>query len=222
MEKIIEHTCPNCKHKQRINIYPIINLQTDKDLYEDLFNLNLFKITCNKCKKTTIIQYDCIVVDMFKKYIIYLFTSDNLQKFNANIDQYISNIKSNPQYNDIFNNLSKTRVVTSLNQLLEKMLIFDYDLNDKIIEIMKLGLYNKDRLNKDIYSTICFNKIENDKLIFTCFNMLDTKVQPIDISVDIKYYNIVIDSIGGKTPEETKQFDYINGSWAKQVIKQEQ
>lgn len=219
MKNVIKHTCPNCKYEQNVSVYPVINLQTDKDIYEDLFSLDLFKITCPNCKKTTIIQYDCLVIDMFKKYIIYLYTSNDLQFFNNSIDQFIYSIKDNQQYNNIFNDLKHTRVVTSLNQLLEKLLIFDYDLNDKIIEIMKLGLYDKERLDKDIYKNVCFNKIEQDKLIFTCFNIHDTKVQPIDISVDVKYYNMVIDSVGGNTPPETKQFDYIDYNWANNVIK---
>jgi len=207
--------CPHCKQELQINTYPVINLQTDKELYNDLFSLNLFKINCPNCKKTTVIQYDCLVVDMFKKYIVYLYISNNLDEFNKNIDKLVESHKN------IISELKHTRVVTSLNQLLEKMLIFDYDLNDKIIEIMKLGMYNKERLDSEIYKNICFNKIEKDKLIFTCFNINDNKVQPIDISVDIKYYNIIIDSIGGSAPDETSNFEYIDANWAKNNIKNE-
>ena len=204
-----KYICPNCKHEQQINTYPIINLQSDKELYEDLFSLNLFRIECPKCKKTSVIQYDCLVVDMYKKYIVYLYTSNNLDEFNKNIDKLVDN------YKDVLTELKHTRVVTSLNQLLEKLLIFDYDLNDKIIELMKLGLYDKERLDKEIYKNVCFNKIDKDKLIFTCFNIFDNKVQPIDISVDIKYYNVIIDAIGGTVPSETSNFEYIDENWAK-------
>lgn len=218
MKTTIKHICPNCKHEQEINVYPIINLQSDKDIYDDLFSLNLFKIECPKCKKTSIIQYDCLVVDMYKKYIIYLYTSNNVETFNQNIDQFINDLKNNPQFEEIFKELKHTRLVTSLNQLLEKLLIFDYDLNDKVLEILKLGLYDKERLDRELYRNVCFNKIDRDKLIFTCFNINDNSVQPIDISVDIKYYNIIIDSIGGSIPEDDKLFDYIDYNWAKQKI----
>ena len=57
--------------------------------------------------------------------------------------------------------------------------------------------------------------IFKDKLIFTCFNIFDNKVQPIDISVDIKYYNVIIDAIGGTAPSETSNFEYIDENWAK-------
>lgn len=210
-----KYICPNCRHEQQVNTYPIINLQSDKELYEDLFSLNLFRIECPKCKKTSVIQYDCLVVDMYKKYIVYLYTSNNLDEFNKNIDKLVDN------YKDILTELKYTRVVTSLNQLLEKLLIFDYDLNDKIIELMKLGLYDKERLDKEIYKNVCFNKIDRDKLIFTCFNIFDNKVQPIDISVDIKYYNIIIDAIGSTVPPETSNFEYIDETWAKLNTKSE-
>lgn len=77
MKKEIEYTCPHCKHKEIINTYPVINLQEDKELYEDLFSLNLFKVECPECHKTSVLQYDLIVVDMYKKYIIYLTLEEN-------------------------------------------------------------------------------------------------------------------------------------------------
>lgn len=219
MKTQIKITCPHCKTEQTIDTYPIINLQNDTDIYEDLFTLNLFKHECKKCKKNIIVQYDCLVIDMYKKYIIYLYTTDSLTNFNKNIDQLIEKLQADTQYKEVFNNLKYTRVVTTLNELLEKLLIFDYDLNDKVIEILKLGLYDKERLDKDIYKSICFNKIENDKLIFSCFNIYDNTVQPINISVDIKYYNIVIDSIGGTVPTDDKYFEYVNDIWSTLKVK---
>ena len=61
MKTQIEFICPHCKNKFEINIYPVINLQSDTDLYEDLFSLELFKIECNQCKKVTMVEYDVLV-----------------------------------------------------------------------------------------------------------------------------------------------------------------
>lgn len=71
MKETVKHICPHCKTEFEIDIYPIINLQTDTELYEDLFSLNLFRIPCKSCKKITLITYDILVVDMYKN-ILYI------------------------------------------------------------------------------------------------------------------------------------------------------
>lgn len=216
-----DYNCPNCGKKIKINAYPLINLQSDKNLYKDLFSLDLFRIECDYCKHIFMIQYDTIIVDMYKKYIVYLFLSDTKENFYKNINDVIENkFKLNMRQNEIWNELKHTRLVTSLNELLEKLLIFDYDLDDRIIELIKRGLYQKNRLDEEIYESIRFNKLEKDSLLFTCFNTKDIKIQPIDIAVDIKYYNIMIDSLGGLTNIKSENFALIDKEWAKtQILK---
>jgi hypothetical protein len=184
MKETIKHTCPHCKHEFNIDIYPVINLQSDTEIYNDLFSLDLFRIECEQCKKITLITYNTLVVDMYKKYIIYL-TSDTSKEIEK------LNVMNN--YKDIISDLKYTRSVNSLNELAEKLYIFDYDLNDKIIEYLKYGLKNNSTLEADKYTDIRFNKLEKEELIFTCFNMEDSTVNPKDIAVNIKYYNEAID-----------------------------
>ena len=213
MEKRVEHTCPHCGNKFEITIYPVINLQSDEHLYKDLFSLDLFKIKCSKCKKVTLIQYDMFVIDMFKKYIINLYVTKDVSKFIYNKSSLIESLTSNPAYKDVLSKIKYTRIVTSLNELLEKLLIFDYDLNDKLIEIMKLSISDKDRIDKLLYTNICFDKLERDELLFTCFNINDKKVSPVQMGINVKYYNTVIDMVDG-IPEEKEMFMLVNKDWA--------
>jgi hypothetical protein len=212
MKNFVDYTCPHCENKFKIAVYPMINLQSESHLYEDLFSLDLFRVECSKCKKTSLVQYNTLIVDMYKKYIIYL-----LVDAGVNLDKLVENLRNNPEYAKVFDGLKYTRVVGSLNELLEKLLIFDYDLNDKVIEVLKLGLYSKDRLDKETYPNVCFNKIDRENLIFTCFNMADNKTQPIDISVNIKFYNLMIDKLGS-LPPETTDFEFIDSVWAKMQV----
>ena len=221
MQKLkYEYTCSNCGEKKIIDIYPVINLQSDKELYNDLFSLDLFRINCENCNTVSMIQYDTLIVDMYKKYMVYLFLSDSIDKFNIYIKEFINNFKSNSEQLNIWNSLKNTRVTTSLNEMLEKLLIFDYDLDDRIIELLKRGLYEKNRLDEDLYESIRFNKIEKEQLSFTCFNSKDDSIQPIEIAVDIKYYNILVDYAGGLTKIKCDDFALINKMWAKKQIEE--
>jgi len=212
MKTFIDYECPNCKNKFKIAVYPMINLQSENYLYEDLFSLDLFNVKCSACKKTTLIQYNTLIVDMYKKYIVYLLIDKSV-----NLETLVTGLKQNPEYSKVFEDLKYTRLVGSLNEMLEKLLIFDYDLNDKVIEVLKLGLYSNNRLDKEKYPNICFNKLEKENLIFTCFCAGNNKVQPIDITVNIKFYNLMIDKLNG-LPKENLDFEYIDSMWAKMQV----
>lgn len=199
MKEIIKHTCPHCNHEFDIDIYPVINLQSDTEIYNDLFSLDLFRIECEKCKKITLITYNTLVIDMYKKYIIYL-TADKSKD--------IENLNIMNNYKDIISELKHTRSVNSLNELVEKLYIFDYDLNDKIIEYLKYGLKNNSKLQEGNYTDICFNKLDKEELIFTCFNLDNSTVIPKDIAVNINYYNDAVDTF--KYNNENIFFEQVN------------
>lgn len=209
MKTQIEFICPNCKNKFEINIYPVINLQSDTDLYEDLFSLELFKIECKHCKKVTMVEYDVLVVDMYKKYIIYLYKSGTLEEFNDKKSSFIDSLKTNEKFVEIFKELKYTRVVKSLSELLEKLLIFDYDLNDRIIAKVKQLLFEEEHIDKTKYTNLNFEKLDKQDLIFTCYNLDDTTINPAELKLNFNYYNQIIDSFNG-IPQETENFEYIN------------
>lgn len=206
MRESIEFTCPHCKNKFEVTVYPVINLQEDAELYEDLFSLELFKIECEHCKKVTMIEYNLLVVDMYKKYIIYLY-KDNLDEFNTTKENFFISLQSNEKFKSVLDELKYTRVVTSLSELLEKLLIFDYDLNDKVINKLKDELFLQKAIDNEKYTNLNFEKIEKDKLVFTCYNINTVEIPLAQLSVNFNYYNQIIDSLNGLPKEE--KFEYI-------------
>lgn len=116
--------------------------------------------------------------------------------------------KIKDKYSSIISELKYTRIVNSLNELAEKLYIFDYDLNDIIIEYLKYGLKNNSTLDTNMYTDICFNKIERDELLFTCFNIENNNINPKDIAVNISYYNQAIDAFNYKNTNNI--FEIVN------------
>ena len=127
--------CSHCGKDLHFKLYPIFNLQDlTEEEFTNLFELKTFKIECEQCKKTTIVQYDTIVVDMYKKYIIYVYTSGSINSFKASTADVISKMfKLDEKMTESFKTIKNFRIVTNLNDMLEKMLIFDYDLDDRVI-----------------------------------------------------------------------------------------
>jgi hypothetical protein len=207
--------CQHCKDESEIDIYPVINLQSDTNIVNDLFSLDLFRVECPKCKKITLVQYDTIVVDMYKKYIVYLY--NDTANGDLNKDSVVNSLRQLPEFKSIFDDVKYTRIVSSANELLEKLLIYDYDLNDKIVELLKLSIKNSKAEEFEKYPNICFDKLDRTSLVFTCFNLINKDVTPVGIGIEIQYYNDIIDTLG-KLPEETELFSKIDEDWAKNIL----
>ena len=193
-------TCKKCGKLHTIECYPIINFQSvNKEFIDKVFSLELFKVKCD-CGAETIVQYDTVIIDMYKKYIIYLFMNGKDEDFYKNIQPALDQMfTKNEEYKKAYESLKHTRLVNSINDMLEKLLIFDYDLDDKVIEIVKFSLFNNEKFKNDNIALLYFDKLDNTNLIFTAISS-DKNVVPKSIGIDIAYYNKILD--------ETKLNDY--------------
>lgn len=220
LKNTIKVKCQQCGDQFEFNTYSLINLQKDQDLYEPLFSLDIFKHKCEKCGHLNIIQYDMMVVDSYKNYMIYLFSPDRMDIFKNNVDEYINKLKdTSPEGWKVFNeSIKHTRVVNSINDLKEKLLIYDYNLNDKIIELVKRGLYENKFLNEQEFPYIMFNAIERDTLAFICIGQGEER-QIKEVGVNIEFYNKLIDELG-EPLKEFKELDFplIDKAWAKNLV----
>lgn len=214
--------CSHCGKDLHFKLYPIFNLQDlTEEEFTNLFELKTFKIECEQCKKTTVVQYDTIVVDMYKKYIIYVYTSGSINSFKTSTADVISKMfKLDEKMTESFKTIKNFRIVTNLNDMLEKMLIFDYDLDDRVIECVKYQAI-KTYLDKNIGTNykLYFNKIDKTDLVFTAIqNDTNNKKTPIILSAPLEYYNFFIDNTNIKKLDNS-EFTLINTEWMLKNIK---
>jgi hypothetical protein len=212
-------TCKNCGKIHTIDCYPIINLQSSTaEFIQQVFNLDLFKVKCD-CGTETIVQYNTVIVDMYKKYIIYMFIAENKDIFYENIKPGLTKLfTENEQYKEVFNSLNNTRLVCSINDLLEKMLIYDYDLDDQIIECIKLSLLEDKRFIDKNISKIYFEKIDKSNLIFSALSS-DENSQPQNVGIDIEYYNITLEKYKKYTNDnKPKEFELVDLNYIISVL----
>lgn len=213
--------CSHCGKDLNFKLYPIFNLQDlTENEFTDLFELKLFKVECEHCKKITVVQYDTIIVDMFKKYMIYVYTSGNAESFKSATSELIDKIfKSTANSEEAFKNIKNFRIVTNLNDMLEKMLIFDYDLDDRVIECVKYQAIKTylDKNSKDISYKLYFNKIDKTDLIFTAIQD-NSNTTPIILSAPLECYNFFIDNTNVKSIDNS-EFTLINTEWMLKNVK---
>lgn len=123
MSKIHKQTiiCPCCKKEYVVDIWDSINAQLNPKMKEKILAGNLYKTICPHCNTEINCIYDFLYHDMDKNYMI-------------SIKQDYSEVQKEYQKLDNY----RFRITEDINELVEKIKIFDTELNDIIIETTKV------------------------------------------------------------------------------------
>ena len=144
-------TCPSCHHEGDFELWDSINTALDPEMKEKVLNQSIFLYTCPSCGETFRLNYPTLYHQMEDLVMIYLVPESEVKKtyemfygenalFDFRIEKYLA------------------RIVTSPNQLVEKIQIFDAGKDDRIIELVKLLATDsilKNDPNKE-FDELCF------------------------------------------------------------------
>ena len=144
-------TCPSCHHEGDFELWDSINTALDPEIKEQVLNQSIFLYTCPSCGETFCLNYSTLYHQMEDLVMIYLVPESEVKKtyemfygenalFDFRIEKYLA------------------RIVTSPNQLVEKIQIFDAGKDDRIIELVKLLATDsilKNDPNKE-FDELCF------------------------------------------------------------------
>ena len=147
--------CPSCSVTNSFERYDRIDVSKTPQFRTSLIDWELFKYTCNHCGHQLIIYYPTLYVDEDKKAIIQYLPS------NCSDLGSVTSIKELAVEFDI--SKYKFRVVTNLEDFVEKVQIFSEGMDDKAIEFMK---YLK-------------SPNEEEDIMFSYDHMVFTKVGPV-------------------------------------------
>jgi len=134
-------TCPSCNHENNIKVKENITNMDIKKIINDKF----FVFTCKKCHRQTRILYPVKVET--DKYLVY---------FTPSSDKKIKNTTK-----------KIGRVCDTYEDFREKIMIFDANLNDVVIEYLKKFILNNIKGEiKDKVEMIRFDSLRDDKIFF--------------------------------------------------------
>lgn len=207
--------CEKCGNKQQANIFPYINFNENPEYYALVKNLDIFKVKCEKCNKVTTVKYDALFLNESKEYFIYLLNDKSLiDKFRHQITYFIETIlNKDEKYN--FEQYT-TRLVFDKNELVEKLLIFELGLNDKVIEFIKYGFYEHGLIDLLKYDSIYFDGLNETKLEFVLFHS-EKDVDIDKIFIDIGFYNKIVEKVQ-KVKDDIFIFPNIDQEWLHSVL----
>jgi hypothetical protein len=128
--KSITVACPACKNKQRFTVWHFINATRNPELKQQLLDRSLVTFECEKCGRTAGIEQELMYHDMDRKLMILRGEDEPEDTLAEAFGPVAATVQAEYTY----------RLVGSVNELIEKILIWDAGFDDRVMEIVKLLL----------------------------------------------------------------------------------
>jgi tetratricopeptide (TPR) repeat protein len=151
-----EMTCPGCKQVQKVDIWDSINVTSDPQLMEKFINGEINVFECNGCGACEPLFIDWLYQDMEKKIMIFVQYSDR----NLREEMKESDNRFPPELLDG----RKSRIVKDEFDLLNKLAIFECNLDDRVVEFLRMlivGKLHRDGVDIEQY-LVWFSELNED------------------------------------------------------------
>ena len=121
--------CPACGRPRKVKLYSELDVSRDRKLKTDVMKHTLFEEHCSFCKTLIPLEYNTSYIDSSKGiHIIVAKDEEARQRALEELSERKENF------------VLRRRIVRDTISLSEKALIFDNDMDDRIIEVLKLVL----------------------------------------------------------------------------------
>lgn len=155
--------CPKCSHLNDVTVWSSITADDSEDLKKDLLSAKINMFRCENCSHTALMPNPLLYCDKQKKLML-SFTPANDEKTAQSLFQSIKKTSKESGELEKLENYN-LRFVTNYDTMLEKILIFDNGLHDKVIEVLKVLILMQEPEKADGRIAV-FGKKEDDYLEF--------------------------------------------------------
>jgi hypothetical protein len=121
--------CPRCRHGQEFTVWHSVNVSQDPELKPRVLDRSLTTFTCENCGGTASIEQDLLYHDMDRRLMI-------LRRSGGDNPEELTD-KSFGLLNTLSGNAYAFRLVGTMNELVEKILIWEDNLDDRSVEVFK-------------------------------------------------------------------------------------
>ena len=182
LSNVITITCPACRHQQAFTAWQSINVTYDPALKKKLLDRSLVTFHCDQCGHRAGVNQGLLYHDMERRWMIMLGC--------ANVDE----LETPEPLVQEFQAEYALRLVGSLNELIEKVLILDEDLDDRAVEVFKSALLaNLDESQRGDHPALFFSGIyTNDdaaeQIEFALVNAAGTSAVSVPLQLAYRRY----------------------------------
>lgn len=187
--------CPSCGMMQPITMQTSVTADENPEIRSRIMEENLFDFHCKECGYTSYFYYPCLYHDPNRKFLVYLNPSVAEQSLRPQIPENLRPLRK--------------RLVSTVLELKEKILIFENGFNDVAVEIVKLAAENMIIKEKGFASPqLYFVSGGQESLQFSVF---EEKGMPgFTHSMEIRYYRQALSMIRASGFRETGSFQRID------------
>ncbi len=206
--------CPKCGQLHEMCVWNSITVSDSPDLKKDLLAGKINILRCDICGQTALLPNPLLYHDEDKKLLI-SFVPCNDTELRKKL---FTNLKNNFEKNDEIKKYDSynLRFVSDYNTFLEKILVFDSGLHDKVTELIKLLILSQEP-DKAANRIAVFGKKDSDNLEFLVRDSSDGMCYTS--KVPISTYNTLYDEIR-KSGIKYKSFNFeeIDTDYASKII----
>lgn len=172
--------CPVCGTEQEVTVWESVNVSEAPDLKADILSRKVNIFECHECSAMALVPAMLLYTDEQKKLMIYFAPCGDEKKkvYSELVKNTKDEIKSLDKY--------KLRFVTEYNDLMEKILIYDNELDDKTIEFLKMLILMQEP-EKAGSRKAMYGKTENGYIEFMITDNKEKQVYTTNI--DMSTYN---------------------------------
>lgn len=202
--------CPSCGVLEEFTAYTSIIIPTDREMRDQILDESLFFWRCGSCDYETQMVYSCLYQDKVRKFMIYV----------QPVDEDPAVLKQIPVegLEDI-----KKRIVTNIEEMKEKLLILEADLNDYATELVKVALTQVVTAKWGVApekSFYCGIDAEKNTIEYVFY--LNEEEPPVYQGIKMDVYNASLQIVESIVTEEPNAFLHINSDVAKELLEQHQ
>ena len=164
-------TCPQCGKDSEFIVWNSLNGDIDPDAKQQLLGGTLFVFECPHCGHSTNLVYPILYHDMKNQTMVYFTGKESVER---------AKMAFNDTVNKIGFSLSnhRMRIVTDQNALREKAIIFENELDDRVIEIIKLLYFaNVQKQCPSVHITDAYFLIANGKYLIQLIGERDLSAE---------------------------------------------
>lgn len=212
MSSVEKIKCPQCGKEQDFTVWESINTVLDPELKERVRNKKVFEFKCEDCKYSANVDYGFLYHQMEDKMMIY-YVQD--EKGYEDARKFISGETVTELVIDEIREQYLYRIVTSQNQLLEKLTIFDEGLDDRAIEIIKVMYLAEAEKEKIKFDEVLFDiGVSGEKQII----FLDDEQYVAHVGIADEVYEAIMQEYISKMPDIRKDTFEIDTEWAINIL----
>ncbi len=206
--------CPKCSQMSEITVWSSITVKDSADLKQDLLSgrINIFR--CPSCSHTALMPTPMLYHDEDRR-LLFSFTpcDDAILE-----EQLYDNVKKASESSGELKNYEgyNLRFITKYNELLEKILIFENNLNDKAVEVIKLMVLSQD-LEKAQWRDCHFGKLENNSIEFMINDKKENQVYTSSVPKE-SYDTIYTQLINSGMKPYSFDWERVNRAYATRLL----